>query len=304
MTTRIPSRPDLVGTVPRQLQTTRPRVLQSEDAATVEAQRVTQAIALRTNEAIGRVNNIIGTPYGEGEVLTQPVGNGQRTELLTLAAGANVIPHTLGRPAQGFATCDFRATLAAGTAPQYAEFYTVLPQAAPAINTAAPIDWQTKALGTAPITCPGTPGVPDPNITIGQAGTYAVQVRTHTYQLLTGPFHLYLWLHLNGADIAGSMTAWPTIFTGQPHCVHCGWFLTVAAGDVLQIRFAVDDLALNLDQTIFLGIPSYAASVQLENVDNGGAGPALVHVERSRSEDERSIRLDASTACTAKIWVW
>lgn len=308
MTRRIPGRPDLVGTTPQQLQTTRPRVLQSEDAATVDAQRVTQQIAQRTNLAIDRVNQIIETPFGEGQMLTQPVGNGQRTELLTLAAGANVIPHTLGRPAQGFAIVDLHGTLgASGGSPQYAQFYTDQTQIAPAVYTNTNITWTTKPFGTAGITCPGTPGTPSAAITIANAGIYSVRLRVSANQTLGGVMTLALQCELNGALVLGTVAPYqiPSNASPNDHTVYVGWFISVAAGDVLRLKFNVSNVNLVFYSAGRAGNTMRAAVVDINNMDFGGAGAIdLVHVDRSRGEDERSIRIDASTACQAKLWVW
>lgn len=296
MTGRIPGRPDLVGTVPRQLETTRTRVLRTEEAATTDAQRIAQANAVRVNETIGRVNRIIGTPFGEGETLTQPEGNGERTELLTLAKGANVIRHTLGRPAQGFAIVDLRAdrTRALGA------FYSTKSQAAGAINTATPVTWNQTTF-TDGVTC--NTGAGDSKVYVTDPGVYDFQFSIQADRVAgAADAYLYLWAAVNGTDVPWSASRVRIKGNNAEQVPAWDFMLDLAAGDYFQLMWATDDLDLELT--------AYAATAFCPDTPSailtvtGPVGPILTHVERTRSEDERTIRIDSSTPCSAKIWVW
>jgi len=89
------------------LRTIPTRVLRTAEAATTDAQRQAQAGIARTNAAIEGVNALAQVPFGDGQFLTVPDGTGGRKELIDfLAAGTFAIPHTLGRPVQGFIVVD------------------------------------------------------------------------------------------------------------------------------------------------------------------------------------------------------
>lgn len=104
----VPGRPGLVGLLPFGLRVIPPRVLRTEEAATTDAQRQAQMATQRTNQAIEVVNRLSQPPFAQGELLTQPDGIGGRNELLALVSGTNDIPHTLGRPVEGFIVVDIQ----------------------------------------------------------------------------------------------------------------------------------------------------------------------------------------------------
>lgn len=296
MTGRIPTRPDLVGTRPTQLQTTRTRVLRTEDAATTDAQRIAQANAVRTNEAIGRVNRIITTPFGEGELLTQPVGNGERTELVTLEAGANVITHNLGRPAQGFALVDLRAPRARALG----AFYSTKSQAAGAIDTATAVTWNQQDIADG-VTCDTT--IPDSKVYVEAPGVYDFQFSIQADRVAgAADALLYVWCAVNGSAVPWTSSRVRIKGNDAEQVPAWDFMLDLNAGDYWELMWAVDDLDLELT--------AYAATAFSPDTPSailtvtGPTGPIVTHVERNRSDDERSIRLDSSTPCTAKIWVW
>lgn len=100
-------RPELIGLTTTRLRTVPTRVLRTEEAATTDAQRQSQMGFTRTNEVIKAVEALQQVPFGNGEFLTVPDGSGGRNELITFgAAGTYTIPHTLGRPVEGFVVVD------------------------------------------------------------------------------------------------------------------------------------------------------------------------------------------------------
>lgn len=104
----VPGRPGLIGLLPMGLRTIPTRVLQTEDGAATDAQRHAQMATQRTNQAIEVINRLAQPPFAKGELLTQPDGIGGRNELLALVNGDNDIPHTLGRPVEGFIVVDIQ----------------------------------------------------------------------------------------------------------------------------------------------------------------------------------------------------
>jgi hypothetical protein len=100
-------RPQLLAQLTTTLKTIPTRVLRTEEAATTDAQRQSQAGFTRTNEAIDAINALKQVPFGAGQFLTVPDGKGGRNELITFAApGTYFLPHTLGRPVEGFIVVD------------------------------------------------------------------------------------------------------------------------------------------------------------------------------------------------------
>jgi len=293
MTTRIPGRPELVGTVPRQLQTTRPRVLQSEDAATVEAQRVTQQISQRTNLAIGRVNQILETPFGEGQTLVRPVGNGQFTELLALNVGANVIPHTLGRPAQGFVIVDLHGA----PTRKLGAFYSDVTQPPAGKNIATPVYWNHTTISEGVSCAPG-----DYRVICDVAGVYDFQFSLQADKLTGGKALLFVWCRISGTDVPWSASRLAIQGNDAEQVPAWDFMLEMQAGDSFELYWATDDTDVELTAygaTAFCPeTPSAILTV------TGPVGPILTHVDRTRGLDEQSIRIDASIPCEAKIWVW
>lgn len=296
MTGRIPGRPDLVGTVPRQLETTRTRVLRTEEAATTDAQRIAQANAVRVNEAIGRVNRLAGTPFGEGQTLTQPSGNGERTELLTLEKGANVIAHTLGRPAQGFAVVDLRAARSSALG----AFYSDKSQAAPAPDTATAVTWNQSTFGSG-VTC--NIAAPDSKVYVEDPGVYDFQFSVQADRVAgSGDALLHIWAAVNGTAVPWSASRVRIKGNDAEQVPAWDFMLDLAAGDYFELMWAVDTVDLELVAYAATAFGPATPSAIL--TVTGPVGPVLTHTERTRSEDERTIRIDSSTPCSAKIWVW
>jgi len=103
----LPGRPELIGQLTTSLRTVPARVLRTEEAATTDAQRQTQMGFARLNESVEAINALQQVPFGNGQFLTVPTGSGGRDELITFgAAGTYTIPHTLGRPVEGYVVVD------------------------------------------------------------------------------------------------------------------------------------------------------------------------------------------------------
>ena len=89
------------------LKTIPTRVLRTPDAASDDAQRVSQVGFTRTNDAIAAVNGLLASPFGSGQMLTVPTGTGSRTAELAIPAPGNfTFAHDLGRAPAGFVVTD------------------------------------------------------------------------------------------------------------------------------------------------------------------------------------------------------
>jgi hypothetical protein len=103
----LPGRPELIGPITTRLRTVPTRVLATEEAATTDAQRQSQMGFQRMNQIVKAVEALQQVPFGNGQFLTVPDGSGGRNELITFgASGTYTIPHTLGRPVEGFVVVD------------------------------------------------------------------------------------------------------------------------------------------------------------------------------------------------------
>lgn len=290
---RIPGRPELVGVVPSQLQTTRTRVLRTEEAATTDAQRVAQSNATRTNDAIVRLNQVLTTPFGEGEMLTQPNGTGGRTELLTLSEGANVILHTLGRPAKGFAIVDLHADRTR----YLGSWYSDVTQPPAGKDTATPVYWHHAGFEDG-ITC--APG--DYRVIVSAAGVYDFQFSLQADKLTGGKAILYVWCRVTGVDVPWSASRLAIQGNDDEQVPAWDFQLELNAGDSFELYWATDDVDLQL--TAYSSTAFCPATPSALLTAMGPVGPILTHVERTRGQDEHSIQIDSSTPCEAKIWVW
>jgi hypothetical protein len=293
MTTRIPTRPDLVGTVPRALKTTQTRILQAEDPAATDAQRIAAANSLRTNAAIARVNQLTATPFGEGQLLTQPIATGGRAELLTLAAGANDIPHTLGRPVQGFAVVDLQGA----ALERRGAFHSEKNQAAAAIDDPTPVVWDVLDLQQG-VTSPGSSS----EVYVDTAGTYDFQFSLQLDKAGGGDALIYVWCRVNGADVPWTASRLRIKDNDDEDVAAWDFLLELDAGDRFELMWATDDLNAEIHAFAATAFAPETPSAILTVM--GPAGPIITRTERTRSLDERSILLNCSVPCQARIWVW
>lgn len=271
------------------------RVLRSTEPETADAQRISQAGFQRTNLAIEAVNGLRSTPFGAGQMLTQPDGVGGRTELLTLAPGANVIGHTLGAPVQGFVVCDIQADVPTA----YGAWHDMTTQVAPAINVAVPMHFGATDSELGVTLDPATQEF----VTVAQAGTYNLQFSAQLDKTAGGTANWWVWPVVNGVAVTASASQIRVQGNNAEVVPAWNFLLSLAAGDTVALYWAIDDLTVQIQALAAAGVVPAIPSVIMTLVEVGG-GPILQRVERTRSEDSRSIELAATRACSARIWVW
>lgn len=293
MTRRVPTRPELLGGDQASLKAIPSRVLRTGEASTTDAQRQTQAGFARTNHVVEYANWIQGTPFGVGQFLTQPDGKGGQTQTLSLAYGANVIPHNLGRPAQGFVIVDLH-----GAPTRYVgAWYSNVTQPPAGKNVETPVYWSTPTIENG-ITC--APG--DYRVIVDAPGVYDFQFSVQADKLTGGKGLLFIWCRISGTDVPWSASR--VAIQGNDAEMVPAWDfqLEMLAGQSFELYWATDDVDIELTAYAATGFCPATPSAILTAM--GPVGPILTHVDRTRGLDERSIRIDSSTPCQAKIWVW
>lgn len=293
MTRRVPTRPELLGGDQASLKAIPSRVLRTGEASTTDAQRQTQAGFARTNHVVEYANWIQGTPFGVGQFLTQPDGKGGQTQMLALAYGANVIKHTLGRPAQGFVIVDLHGA----PTRKLGAFYSNQTQPADGKEVPTPVYWDATTLSEG-VSC----AAGDYRVIVDAPGVYDFQFSLQADKLTGGKALLYVWCRISGVDVPWSASRLAIQGNDDEQVPAWDFMLNMQAGQSFELMWTTDDLDLEL--TAYAATAFCPATPSAILTVSGPVGPILTHVDRSRSLDEQSIRLDASIPCSAKIWVW
>lgn len=293
MTRRVPTRPELLGGDQASLKAIPSRVLRTGEAATTDAQRQTQAGFARTNHVVEYANWIQGTPFGVGQFLTQPDGKGGQTQTLALAYGANVIKHTLGRPAQGFVIVDLHGA----PTRKLGAFYSDQTQVAAGKEVPTPVYWHVTTISEG-VSC----ATGDYRVIVDAPGIYDFQFSLQADKSMGGDALLYVWARISGTDVPWSASRVRIKGNDAEQVPAWDFMLDMQAGQSFELMWTTDDLDLEL--TAYAATPFCPATPSAILTVSGPVGPILTHVDRSRGLDEQSIRLDASIPCSAKIWVW
>ena len=278
------------------LKTIPTRVLRTPDSASDDAQRVSQVGFVRTNTAIAAVNGLMATPFGSGQMLTQPNGKGGRTQALTLTAGTNTIKHTLGYACSGFSLVDIQG--ANGRHETAGAFHDTTTQTAAAANTAYTMTFNTTDLSSGVAL-----GTPTSRMVVDAPGVYNVQFSAQLDRTAATDGLIWIWLRKNGTNVAAS--AGEVRIKGNNAQSIAAWnlVLSLAAGDYVELVWAADDTSSRILAAAAAGpvpaIPSVIATVM-----NVSGGAQLYRVPQTAAVDAKTITLYSQTPCTAKIWVW
>lgn len=93
-------------------------------------------------------------------------------------------------------------------------------------------------------------------MTVAQAGTYNIQFSLQFENTGTNIVEEFVWLRKNGTNIAGTASSWSV--AAKHGAVNgyalgaCNFFVTLAAGDYIELVVAADDVGTNIE--------AYAAS--------------------------------------------
>lgn len=115
-------------------------------------------------------------------------------------------------------------------------------QAAGVVNTATAVVWDTSAAADG-----AALGTPASRVVVDDAGSYLV---AFSFQLLSSNANeeiAWFWQRINGADVGGSVAKLGVNDNGRSLGGSLTWIRPMAAGDYIEIMFAVDDLGLSLD---------------------------------------------------------
>lgn len=276
------------------LKTIPTRVLRTPDSASDDAQRVSQVGFVRTNDAIAKVNGLLATPFGSGQMLTVPGTNGTRTQTLSLVGGLNTIKHSLGYPCSGFSVVDLQ-----GSRQQTAgSFRDTTTQTAAAANTAYAMRFNTTDLSSGV-----TIGTPTSRLVVDTLGVYNVQFSAQLDRTAATDGLIWIWLRVDGVDVPGS--AGQTRIKGNNAELIAAWnyLVSLNAGQYIELMWAADDTASQI-QAVAAAAPVPAIASVIATVTNVSGGVQIYRVPQTSAVDAQSITLYAQAPCSAKIWVW
>lgn len=140
-----------------------------------------------------------------------------------------------------FATTTAKWNVIKGTNAQdyvfyYGSFYDTTTQTATAINTAYGMTFNTTAESNGV-----SVGSPTSRIVVANAGVYNIQFSAQLDKTAAAVGNVYIWLRLNGADVAQS--AGKIALQGSTAETVTAWnyVLTLAAGDYIELMWSTDD---------------------------------------------------------------
>lgn len=270
------------------------RVLHADDYTATDAQRNTQTGFQRTNTAIEAVNALRSTPYGDGQMLTQPDGTGGRTETLTLAGGYNTVKHTLGKPVSGFVMVDLQ-----GSRQQTAgSFYDTTTQTAAAANTAYAMTFNATDIASGV-----TIGTPTSRFVVDTLGTYNLQFSAQLDRTSATDGLVWIWLRKNGTDVPESAGQIRIKGNNAETIAAWNYLVQLDAGQYVEIMWAADDTASRIQAVAAAGVVPGIPSV-IATMANVSGGVQIYRVPQNSTEDSQTVKLYAQAPCSAKIWVW
>lgn len=124
----------------------------------------------------------------------------------------------------------------------YAEIIKTADQVAGAINTAEAITWNNATIAKGV-----SLGSPASRIVIARAGTYKFDLSLQLSSSSASQKNMWVWFAVNGTDVANSAII-ETEALNNGHCsISRTEMLPLSAGDYVECKFAVDDVALTLN---------------------------------------------------------
>jgi hypothetical protein len=124
----------------------------------------------------------------------------------------------------------------------YAEIIKTADQVAGAINTAEAITWNNAAIAKGI-----SLGSPASRIVVARAGTYKFDLSVQLASSTALQKNFWLWFAINGTDVANSATIETEALANGFASVARAEFFELQAGDYVECKFAVDDVALILN---------------------------------------------------------
>lgn len=150
---------------------------------------------------------------------------------------------------------------------RYGQFYDTTTQTAGAINTAYAITFNTVSLSSGVrLRSPSTS-----EVEVDTEGVYNIQFSAQLDNTSGGNHLAYIWLRLNGADVAYS--AGRLVLKGTDGDLVAGWnyFAQLKAGDYFQLMWSVVDVAVQL-VAVAAAAPVPAIPSIILTVNNGIEG--------------------------------
>jgi PKD repeat protein len=144
---------------------------------------------------------------------------------------------------------------------RYGQFLSTVTQTASAANTATPITFDVSDLSVGVfLRSPSTS-----EVAVDTAGTYEVRASLQLDKTAAGSARLWVWLTRNGADVASSAQEVQISGTDAETVVTYLRTVALAAGDYVEVRWAVSDTGLRLTSGVAASpvplVPSASLSV-------------------------------------------
>lgn len=124
----------------------------------------------------------------------------------------------------------------------YAEVIKGADQAATTINTATAITWSSIVLARNV-----SLGSPASRIVFARKGVYELDISLSVTSKSSSSKNIWVWYRLNGSDIADSSVIETNEVNNGFFSFSRTEFFEVAAGDYIEVMFAVDDLNLSIN---------------------------------------------------------
>lgn len=151
------------------------------------------------------------------------------------ATGATGSPGPTGATGATGPTGATGATGATGGYGAYGSFIDTVTQTNTAVNTALPILIRTPVLAS------GVSIVDNSKITVAQSGVYNIAFSAQVTKTDAGTDTIYLWLRVNGADVADSNTGLVLTGAGAKQVAAWNFFTRLNAGENAEIMWASAD---------------------------------------------------------------
>lgn len=190
-----------------------------------------------------------GTPVGEtwlkGDILyASPTTAGKLTKVRPTAPNAVIVVAAVLKVDATAGEILVRPTVPLGL--DYASFSDTTDQTIAAINTAYPIQLNTTDISHGVTVENDGSGNPT-EITVSQAGLYAVTVSNQYTSSSSSQKDIQTWLRQNGVDIANSNSYVTIDLNGGTVIFATSYLVSMEANDYLQIMWAADSTAVSIN---------------------------------------------------------
>jgi len=199
--------------------------------------------------AVGAGVKLPITEEGEVIYIANSSGNSLKVypyESTTVIDGGSYLTVNPGYSALLFAVTRtaWRALLGEGSpaaATHYGSFYDTTDQKATAINTAYAVKFNSTDISNGV-----SIGTPTSHVVVTYAGIYNIQFSLQLDKTAGSSAHAWVWLRKNGTDVPNSAGVVACQGTDAEILAAWNYFITLAAGDYIELMWSTDDTRLEL----------------------------------------------------------